>query len=92
MGLELVSMWLAQGRSEELPVATLNKELCLKCYTQRRADMGFRPDNDTFNDCWNHGKVRCLYAKEAMYSPIGISSNPPEECPYILEQTVNKNA
>jgi len=59
----------------------LRKKLCKKC-----CKIGNQVTLDTFEVCWNFGFVVCVSVDE--YKARKITSEPPANCPFLLEQTI----
>jgi len=80
----------------------LNEKICFKCFSEvvqkmqlmMKTDMAELQDN--FKRFWQYKKCHCLpqaYALNSEFkgSLIPITSKPPKECPYVLEQTLTQD-
>jgi hypothetical protein len=70
----------------------LSKEICRKCYFEYGGDFGL----SLFDDAWQYRSVcACFWARQwvpslvrkTLYADdLPVASDPPEACPYMLEQ------
>jgi len=72
----------------------LNKEICWKCALREAAPdkLGYkwaRVTLESFDFSWKHGHVYCFGWIDYHYQWL-ITSNPPENCPFLLEHILQE--
>jgi hypothetical protein len=69
-----------------------NKQICLKCteawHKKFFGDHYAKREIPKIREYWEQGKVTCYYAGGSYY----ITEDLPDECIYLLEQTMANNA
>ena len=68
----------------------LNKEICKKCRLNHVYERFKNRVSCEFDRNWKRKWIECMCGKKINFRRINC--NPPEDCPYLLEHTVNEDA
>jgi len=66
----------------------LNKEVCIRCCNSCISAIKWRESDERL---WKKGKMNCVVTDKTE-GEIWIRSEPPEDCPFLLEHMINDDA